>query len=175
MKLLWTEPRVDFDGRYWKLSGAAMEPKPFQKPYPPLWLGGGHPNAVRRAVGLGDGFFGAGISTTAEFAAQTAVLREELDRQGRDPTSFRVAKRVYVAVDDDPQHARGRMRDALADLYGYFGARDLLPVAVAGAPDDCVVRLRAVAEAGADTILLNPLFDETEQMERLATQVIAAS
>jgi hypothetical protein len=86
-----------------------------------------------------------------------------------------VAKRVYIAVDDDPRHARSRMREALTDLYGYFGARDLLPVAVAGTPDDCVVGLRDVAQAGADTILLNPLFDESEQMEWLASDVIAAS
>src|SRR5690349_17010366 len=35
MKALWTEPRVTFEGRFWQLEGAAMEPKPFQKPWPP--------------------------------------------------------------------------------------------------------------------------------------------
>jgi len=40
MKALWTEPRVTFKGRFWRLDGAAMEPKPFQKPYPPVWFGG---------------------------------------------------------------------------------------------------------------------------------------
>jgi alkanesulfonate monooxygenase SsuD/methylene tetrahydromethanopterin reductase-like flavin-dependent oxidoreductase (luciferase family) len=174
MKLLWTESRIDFDGRFSQLSGAAMEPKPFQKPYPPLWFGGGHPNAVRRAVTLGHGFFGAGIATTEQFAEQTAVLREELERADTDPSSFRVAKRVYITVHDDRRHARDRMREALSELYGYFGAPDLLPAAVAGTPEDCVVGLRAVAKAGADSVLLNPLFDELEQMERLASQVITS-
>ena len=50
MKALWTEPRVTFEGRFWQLHDAAMEPKPFQKPYPPIWFGGSHPNALRRAV-----------------------------------------------------------------------------------------------------------------------------
>ena len=36
MKALWTEPRVTFEGRFWQLDGAAMEPKPFQKPNPPI-------------------------------------------------------------------------------------------------------------------------------------------
>ncbi|GDY32275.1 hypothetical protein GTS_39080 [Gandjariella thermophila] len=44
--------------------------------------------------------------------------------------------------------------------------------AVAGTPDDCVRGLREVAEAGAEMILLNPLFDEAEQMERLAAEVL---
>src|SRR5271165_6238386 len=40
MKALWTEPRVTFHGEFWQLENAAMEPKPFQKPYPRLWFGG---------------------------------------------------------------------------------------------------------------------------------------
>lgn len=62
MKALWTEPRVTFDGEFWQLSGAAMEPKPFQKPYPPVWFGADGAPALRRAARLGDGFFGAGSS-----------------------------------------------------------------------------------------------------------------
>ena len=49
MKALWTEPRVTFDGDFWQLRDAAMEPKPFQKPFPPLWFGGSGPAALRRA------------------------------------------------------------------------------------------------------------------------------
>ena len=39
MKALWTEPRVSFDGEFWQLQYAAMEPKPVQKPHPPVWFG----------------------------------------------------------------------------------------------------------------------------------------
>ena len=58
MRALWTEPQVTFAGRFWQLDGAAMEPKPFQKPAPPVWFGANQPPALRRAVRLGDGFFG---------------------------------------------------------------------------------------------------------------------
>src|SRR5438270_1268317 len=68
MKACWTEPRITFSGRFWQLDGASQEPKPFQKPHPVLWIGGNHPAAVRRVVRYGDGFFGAGSSTTAQFA-----------------------------------------------------------------------------------------------------------
>ena len=78
MKALWTESRVTFDGEFWQLKDAAMEPKPFQKPYPPLWFGANAPNALRRAVRLGDGFFGAGSTPTAKFAGQVKIVREVL-------------------------------------------------------------------------------------------------
>src|SRR6266581_3820071 len=66
MTALWTEPRVTFDGEFWQLQDAAMDPKPFQKPFPPVWFGGGRAGALRRAVRLGNGFFGAGSSPTAK-------------------------------------------------------------------------------------------------------------
>ena len=173
MRALWTEERVDFHGRFWQLDGAAMEPKPVQRPGPPVWIGGGHPNAVRRAVRLGDGFFGAGSQTTAQFAEQVRVVRGALAEAGRDPAGFPVAKRVYLGVDDDPERAGLRVAGALDERYGYFGLHGrLTPVAVAGPPDAVVKGLREVADAGAGLILLNPVFDEAEQLERLAAEVL---
>jgi probable F420-dependent oxidoreductase len=172
MKALWSEPRVTFKGRFWQLEGAAMEPKPFQKPWPPIWFGGSHPAALRRAVKYGDGFFGAGSQTTAQFAEQVKVVREALAQSGRPAAEFRIAKRVYIAVHDDDIHARERISAALGQLYGYFGLRGMEAVAVYGPPDACAKGLREVAEAGAETILLNPLFDDAEQMERLAAEVV---
>jgi probable F420-dependent oxidoreductase len=172
MKALWTEAEVNFEGRFWQLKGATMEPKPFQKPYPPIWFGANHPDAVRRAVVHGDGFFGAGSQTTAQFAEQVGVLRAALRDAGRSDDSFAVAKRVYIAVDDDDVRARERVGAALQALYSFFRLPDLTPVAVFGPPESCVEGLRAVAGAGAELILLNPLFDEPEQMERLAAEVM---
>jgi alkanesulfonate monooxygenase SsuD/methylene tetrahydromethanopterin reductase-like flavin-dependent oxidoreductase (luciferase family) len=60
MKALWTEDPVTFKGEFWQVEGASMRPKPFQKPYPPIWMGGSVEAALRRAVRLGTGFFGAG-------------------------------------------------------------------------------------------------------------------
>ena len=173
MKALWTEPQVTFDGQFWQLESARMEPKPFQKPHPPIWFGGSHPAALRRAVRLGDGFFGAGSSTTAQFVEQMKVVREALTEAGRDPSTFRIAKRVYLAVDDDAGRAQERVASTLAEIYGERG-RQLAPVAVTGPPDAVVQGLREVRDAGAELILLNAIYDQAEQMERLAAEVVPA-
>jgi probable F420-dependent oxidoreductase len=172
MRALWTQPEVHFDGQFYQLREATMEPKPVQKPTPPIWLGGAATPAVQRAARLGDGFFGAGSSTTAAFAEQVTVLRAALKEQGRDPAAFPVAKRVYVAIDDDADRARTRMAQGLAEVYGATFGKKLMPVTVTGPAGDCIRGVQQVADAGAELILLTALFDETAQMERLAAEVI---
>ena len=57
-------------------------------------------------------------------------------------------------------------------MYGYFGAPDLTPVSVTGTVDDVVAGVQQVIDAGAQMVLLNPMFDDAEQMEVLAAEVI---
>jgi probable F420-dependent oxidoreductase len=171
MKACWTEPEINFDGRLWKLQGASMEPKPVQKPHPPVWFGGSAPAGMRRAVRHADGFMGAGSQTPAQFAEQVKVVREELSAQGRDPSTFRIGKRVYVCVDDDAARGRARLEDALTQHYGRGGWSEHI---LAGPGEACAQGVRVVADAGAELILLNPLVDDAHQLERLSTEVIPA-
>jgi len=171
MKALWTEPGVTFDGEFWQLKDAPMEPKPVQKPYPPLWFGGASEPALRRAVRLGDGFFGAGSTPTAAFAEQVQIVRDELAQAARPVDAFPIAKRVYVAIDEDAGRARTRVNAALEGIYGRR-VPAIEAAAVAGTAADCVRELQRVAAAGAELILCTAPFDLREQMERLAADVI---
>ena len=171
MKALWTEPRVTFDGEFWQLQDTPMEPKPFQKPYPPLWFGGASEPALRRAVRMGDGFFGAGSSPTARFAEQVQIVRAALAEAGRPAGSFPIAKRVYIAVDDDSERARKRINAALEGIYGRR-VPAIEAAAIAGTAADCIRDVNQVAAAGAELILFTALSGQREQMERLAATVL---
>jgi probable F420-dependent oxidoreductase len=171
MKALWTEPAVTFRGEFWQLENAPMEPKPFTKPFPPLWFGGASEPALRRAVRMGDGFFGAGSSPTAKFAEQVQVVRNALAEAGRPAGDFPVAKRVYVAVDENAARARARMNEALEGIYGQR-VPSIEAAAAAGTAADCTRELEQVAQAGAELILCTTLFDQAEQMELLAATVL---
>jgi probable F420-dependent oxidoreductase len=173
MKACWTESPITFDGRFWQLRGAEMEPKPLQKPFPPIWFGGGHPNALRRAVRFGGGFFGAGSSTTAQFREQVRDLRGILADEGRDAAECPVAKRVYIHVDEDADRAGRIVFDNLAQIYAHIGA-DFTAVAVFGSPAACIEGVRDVVDAGAEWVLFTPLHDEAAQMERIAAEVVPA-
>ncbi len=171
MKALWTEPRVTFDGEFWQLEDAAMEPKPFTKPHPPLWFGGSSEPALRRAVRLGTGFFGAGSSPTAAFTEQVKIVRAALGEAGKQPADFPIAKRVYIGIDDDTERVRDRMNAALAEMYG-VRVPAIEAAAVTGTAADCVRQVSEVVAAGAELILFTALFDQREQMERLAAAVL---
>lgn len=171
MKACWTEPEINFDGQLWRLQGAAMEPKPVQKPHPPVWFGGSAPAGMRRAVRHGDGFMGAGSQTTAQFAEQVKVVREELSVQERDPATFRIGKRVYMHVDDDAGRGRDQLEQA---LKRHYGGGDWSEHLLAGPAQTCIAGIQAVADAGAKLILLNSLVDDAQQLERLAAEVIPA-
>ena len=171
MKALWTEPRVTFEGEFWQLEDAPMEPKPFQKPYPPLWFGGASEPALRRAVRLGTGFFGAGSSPTTAFADQVRIVRAAVAEAGRAASDFPIAKRVYIGIDDDAERARDRMNAALAGIYGHR-VPAIEAAAVTGRAVDCARQASEVAAAGAELILFTALFDQREQMERLAAAVL---
>ena len=167
MKRLWTEERVTFDGEFYQLQNASMEPKPVQKPHPPLWFGGHHPNALRRAVELGDAFIGAGSVSTKVFLDEVKVLRSLIKESGRDPARFPLGKRVYIAVDQDRARAGRRLGEWFKAFYGR--PELAAEVSVWGEPEECVERLFEIVAAGVGFLMLNPVFDELEQLELFAS------
>ncbi len=175
MKAAWSDrPTVTFHGRFRDVDDLPIQPKPVQRPHPPIWIGGTAPKALARAVRLGDAFLGAGSSTTATFADAVKTVRRELDEQGKDPKRFTIGKRVYLTVDDDTRTARRRVLDGLHRIYGDMRGIDAVPVS--GTPDEVARGLREVIAAGAEMLLLNPVgetvAEDREQMERLAAEVI---
>jgi probable F420-dependent oxidoreductase len=156
IKRLWTEERVTFPGRFSQLDNIPMQPKPVQKPRPPIWFGGHVEAALRRAVELGDGYMGAGSIPMEVFLNDIKQL----------PPEFPKAKRLYLAFGDN-----------LPRLREWFGAFYHKPemadqVAVWGSPQHITDEIIRLKEAGVNHVLLHPVFDEEEQMERLVKEVL---
>jgi len=170
MKALWTEPRATMSGEFWRFENVAMEPKPAQKPHPPLWFGARDAIGLRRAARLGDGWMGAGSASSADFAMQADLLRRFLEEAKRDPQEFPISKRVYIALDDDRARAERRLRDWFG--LRYKNADMASRVSIWGNRAECIDKLGQVVRAGARHLLLNPVFDEIEHLELLASEVI---
>ena len=170
MKALWIQPRASFSGDFWRLENVSMEPKPLQKPHPPLWFGARESVALKRAVRHGDGWMGAGSSSSADFIKQVGEIRRLLDEAKRDLATFAISKRVYLAIDDD----RARAERRLSEWFGvrYKNAEMAARVSVWGSVAECVDKLSQLIRAGAKHLLLNPVFDEMDQMEVLAADIV---
>ena len=166
IKALWTEPRVTYRGRIFQLEDGTMAPKPVQQPRPPIWMGVGHPDAVRRAAAIADGWMGSGGSSNAAFVQSVPILRAALERAGRDPASFPISKRVFLSVDERPEAARGELHRWFTTVYRNPEGTDAS--GIHGTPGQVRERLEELVAAGANHLLLNPVARHAEQLEMLA-------
>ena len=90
MKCLWTEEKAEYHGEHVDFGPSYAWPKPAQKPHPPIHVGGAGLRAIRRAVRYGDGWIPLLGQGDDDPIALLPRLREELERAGRDPSTFEV-------------------------------------------------------------------------------------
>jgi probable F420-dependent oxidoreductase len=109
MKALWTQERTDFDGRYYKMRQAVANPKPVQKPYPPIWIGSSGPATLRLTARHADVWNASGgVGRTVETALEASrQLDEACAAIGRDPGEIR--RSVQVAAGSDPAELVDRL------------------------------------------------------------------
>jgi hypothetical protein len=102
LKALWTQEEPEFHGRFYDFGPVRFDPKPVQKPHPPIIFGGESEAAMRRAARLGDGWTGAGYFETSETAAQKIEKLRALRREaGREHEPFQITMLAGPAPDLD--------------------------------------------------------------------------
>ncbi len=165
IRALWSGQPVTKQGRFYRVEGARMAPAPVQRPHLPIWMGVTHPDAVRRAATLADGWMGSGGSSIAAFAESVRVLRDALEQAGRDPQSFPISKRVFMAVDERPERARAELNRWFTEVYRNPAGTDAS--GIHGTPEQVRARLEEMIAMGANHLLLNPVSRYVEQVEAL--------
>jgi len=134
---LWTNPKPRFAGEHVRFENIVMEPKPVQKPYPPIWVGGESGPALRRTARLGDAWYPIGtnpanlLDSLARFKAQVARLRKMTEQAGRKPDAVGLALRCTAFGEQVPAKAGD-------------GERRLF----AGKPAEIAADIKALREAG---------------------------
>jgi F420-dependent oxidoreductase-like protein len=144
IKSLWTQERTNFDGRYYKLADAIANPKPLQKPYPPIWIGASGPTTLKLVARHADVWNIAG-GEPDKVEELTAMLEEACGAVGRDPSEIR--RSIQFGWD-------GKDRGELLELCGRFlemGVTEQViylrgsePVALAGKVAEALPDLRKV-------------------------------
>jgi len=112
---MWTEPYASFEGNHYKISGAINEPKPVQKPHPPIWIGGsGEKVTLKLAAKYGDATnFGGHLDDMSWYKHKLDVIRGHCEDQGRDPATITHSTNVETTLlraGDDPEQLTKRYR-----------------------------------------------------------------
>jgi len=152
LKLLFTEHRASFEGNHYGLDNALAEPKPVQRPHPPIWVGGEGERLTLRAIARHADGWNAILSPDEHYRQKAAALDRHCAEAGRDPRSV---KRSVLA----PWAVRRTRADAEA-VATTQAARVNTPLdtylarALVGTPDDMVARIRELRDLGVDHVIL---------------------
>ena len=156
LKLLFTQNNVSFDGRFTRLDGVTLMPKPAQAGGPPLWIAGRSQAAMRRAGRLGDGYLPY-LFSPERFREGMQQVREEAERAGRDPEAITPAIYQFVCLDDSYEEAKRVAADDLSRRYNQPFEKIVDRYVVMGNADECARRLADFAEAGVRHFILVPI------------------
>jgi len=125
---LWTNDDPKFEGKYVNFSDITFLPKPVQKPYPPIWIGGQSKPAIRRAAHIGDCWHPVGAIPAAplepeELAENLVLLHQYAEKAGRDPATIQVSVKapLYDAGDSSGPRRRfsGSSDEVRQDIQTY--------------------------------------------------------
>ena len=144
VKSLWTQPRTTHAGRYYTLNNAPLEPKPIQRPHPPIMVGGNGRKTIRIAAKHADEWNCVGSAETC--AAGAALLREACAEIGRDFNQLVLSAHPNFSVAATHEQAEARAR-ALAESAGQNldETRDRW---VLGTPEEVTTQLQRYSDAG---------------------------
>jgi len=150
IKKLWTEDHVSYNGKYFQLKDATLEPKPFQKPYPHIWIGG-NSKAIRNVVAEGgDGWIPV-LPTPNQLAAGVLQIRDLMNRVGRDSGKLLIAYGGSgCALVAEKEESVRKLAEPLIRSMG----KPLEEVAcLIGTPDQCMRKVEQYQKAGAQEIV----------------------
>ncbi len=184
---LWAGDRVTYEGRYYRFRDLTIDPKPVQKPHPPLWLGGGTqpsekvyaqtvPNidpVLRRVAKYADTWVPHSSSTPEMVKGDWEKVQRFARELGRDPTSIARVYTNFIRV-----LKPGETAAAAAAAFATFSGMDLdywRTYYLLGTAEEVAERISAriaALDGGVDTIILNPLDWSLDQLERIAGEVL---
>jgi len=101
LKAIWTTNPVEFRGKFFHIPKSYIEPKPFQKPHPPIYMAAFAPPALKRMAAMADGWNPAGIPV-AGMADMFAAAKQMAKEAGRDPSSLSLVVRANLGITEKP-------------------------------------------------------------------------
>jgi probable F420-dependent oxidoreductase len=165
IRAMWTTERPTFAGKHYTIEDAVCDPRPRQRPHPPIWIGGEGDRVHRVAARAADGI-NVRWWSPERIAARKPFLDAACREHGRDPRALRRSVTALLALDHDAERAQAvRARFAAIPAEGH----------IAGTAEQCLARLRQYLDAGVRHVLLTiPDVASSDALELAGRQVLPA-
>lgn len=177
LRRLWTESNVTHQGRHFQFTDVTMEPKPVQKPCPPIVVAGRSEAAQVRAGRLGDGYmpYLFDLRRYSEGAERVKMAAREAGRD-LEVEPFRWCVFLFTALEPTKEEARALAAERLQQTYQQPFEHLVDRYCALGNADDCAERMTEFVRLGVNEFILVPLSRQREanieKLEALATDVI---
>jgi F420-dependent oxidoreductase-like protein len=162
VKTMWSEPRATFHGKYFHVDNAILEPKPVQKPHPPILIGGSGEQLTLRAVArVGDAcnIFGDPKMVKGKFD----VLRQHCEKQGRDYNEIEKTNTTALLI--APNDAALQAKKERYGIAGGFRGNAFTPAQAI----DLIGQYQAV---GVQMVIFSAYKNDRETLELFASDVM---
>ena len=174
IRAMWTEPYAKFDGQFYKVDGAINEPKPIQKPHPPIWVGGsGEQVTLKLAAKYGDATnFGGHLDDMGWYKHKLDVVAQHCEAIGRHPNELIRSTNVETTLlrpgDSGEELTRTYRRDQTLEQYRSH--------AIVGGPQEVIDTYGRLIDAGMDYIVISdvPGLAHLDILEYLGSEVLPA-
>jgi len=179
VRLLWTSENVDYAGKYYRLRGANLAPKPISKPHPPIWIGGFSERILALVAKYGDGWINATNAPPGDVEAERKRLGQLLREQGRREDDITVTvplmSMVSKSEDDAKSEAIRYVERGKFDKTLRFFA-DTMKYGLVGTPEECVERIKSYASVNVNHIIFDvrPPSNALPTLELLCKEVVPA-
>ncbi len=187
LRALWAGDRVSYEGRFYRFRDLTIDPKPLQKPHPPIWIGGGtQPSekvygqtvksiepVLRRIAKYADTWVPHSSATPEMVKSDWAKVQQFAREYGRDPRKIGRVYSNFVWV-----LRKGERPEVAAPKFSVYSGMDLdywRTYYLLGEAEEVAERISARIAAldnGVDTIVLNPLDWSSAQLELIAGEVL---
>ena len=166
LRSLWSADGIGFSGRFYSTEGIDLEPKPLQRPSPPIWIGSwGSDTGLRRVARLGDGWLASAYNTVPDqFKVGLSKLQDYLKNVSKDPATFPNALvTMFMYITEDKSEADRVLSETLAPMLKR-PAEQLRERLLFGSPEICAKKLAAYKATGVQRVFVWPVRNELDQL-----------
>jgi F420-dependent oxidoreductase-like protein len=151
IRKMWTEePAATFNGKYYQISNAYCNPKPVQKPSPPIMVGGsGERHTLKIIAKYADACNLFGSAETIK--RKLSILREHCKSVGRDYDSILKTKLGFIVIDNDREILEKRIQQ-ISKVIPEEQVRDIITY---GTPEDVLKQIELLEEVGIEYLIVD--------------------